>query len=89
MVRYALRPPIWQVQEAKARFSALVRKAATQGPQTITVHGRRAAVVLSPEDYDRLKRPRSSFADFLARSPLAGTDLELERDRSMPRDVEM
>ena len=89
MVRYSFRAPVWQVQEAKARFSALVRDASTQGPQTITVHGRRAAVVLSPEDYDRLKRGRSSLAEFLARSPLAGADLDLERDRSLPRDVEL
>ncbi|MCY3746775.1 MAG: type II toxin-antitoxin system Phd/YefM family antitoxin [Acidobacteria bacterium] len=89
MVRYSHRPQIWQVQEAKARFSALVRDASTQGPQTITVHGRRAAVVLSPEDYDRLKGGRISFAEFLARSPLAGVDLDLERDRSLPRDVEL
>ncbi|MYL02036.1 MAG: type II toxin-antitoxin system Phd/YefM family antitoxin, partial [Gammaproteobacteria bacterium] len=41
----------WQVQEAKARFSELVRSA-DSGPQTITVHGRRAAVVLSADDYD-------------------------------------
>lgn len=78
----------WQVQEAKARFSALVRAAAS-GPQTITVRGRRAAVVLSAKDFDRLKRPRPSFAEFLAASPLAGVALDLERDRSLPRDVEL
>jgi len=89
MVRYKTRPRVWQVQEAKARFSALVRDASTQGPQTITIHGRRAAVLLSPEDYDRLKSPRPSLAEFLARSPLAGTDLELKRDRSLPRDVDL
>ena len=76
----------WQVQEAKARFDAVVRAASTLGPQTITVSGRRAAVVLSPEDYDRLKRPRLSLADFMARSPLVGVELDLERDRSLPGD---
>ena len=59
----------WQVQEAKARFSELVRDAAESGPQTITVRGRRAAVVLSADDYDRLKRPQPSMAEFL-RVPL-------------------
>ena len=47
--------PNWQLQEAKARFSELMRGAAATGPQTITVRGRRAAVVLSADDYDRLK----------------------------------
>ncbi len=89
MVRHSPRYPIWQVQEAKARFSALVRDAAEHGPQTITVHGRRAAVVLSPGDYDRLKRPAESFAEFLARSPLKDVELDLERDRSPSRDVEL
>ena len=85
VVTRARRRP-WQVQEAKARFSALVRAASTFGPQTITVRGRRAAVVLSPEDYDRLQRPRLSLAEFMARSPLVGVELDLERDRSLPGD---
>lgn len=79
----------WQLQEAKARFSALVREAAEDGPQTITVRGRRAAIILSAEDYDRLKRPKPSLATFLRASPLAGTGLEIERDRTPPRDVDL
>ncbi len=75
----------WQLQEAKARFSALVREAAEDGPQTVTVRGRRAAVLLSAEDYDRLKRPKPSLAELLRTSPLAGLGLEVERDRSPPR----
>ena len=71
----------WQLQEAKARFSALVREAAEDGPQMITVRGRRAAVLLSADDYDRLKRPKPSLAELLRSSPLAGLDLEIERDR--------
>ena len=79
----------WQVQEAKARFSALVRSTETDGPQTITVHGRRAAVVLSADDYDRLKRPQSSTAEFLRASSQVGVDLDIERDKSLPRDIDL
>ena len=79
----------WQVQEAKARFSALVRSAETDGPQTITVHGRRAAVVLSAADYDRLKRPQPSMAEFLRVSALVGVELNIERDTSLPRDIDL
>jgi len=50
----------WQVQEAKARFSDLLRDAARSGPQRITVRGRAAAVVLSSEDYERLRGPKPS-----------------------------
>ena len=77
----------WQVQEAKARFSELMRDAAKDGPQTITIRGRRAAVVLSADDYDRLKRPKPSLVEFLRASPLAGVELDIKRDRSPPRDV--
>ena len=44
----------WQLQAAKARFSELVKHAALQGPQDITVHGRSVAVVVSRELFDRL-----------------------------------
>ena len=78
----------WQVHEAKARFSALLRAAAVS-PQTVTVRGQRTAVVLSADDYDRLNRPRTSLTEFLRASPLAGLDLEIERDRSPPREVDL
>ncbi len=79
---------IWQVQEAKARFSELVRDAAESGPQTITVRGRRAAVVLSADDYDRLKRPQPSMAEFLRASARVGVELDIERDKSLPREID-
>ena len=79
----------WQVQEAKARFSELMRDAATNGPQAITVRGRRTAVVLSVRDYDRLDRPRTSLTEFLGVSPLAGIELDIERDRSPARGVDL
>ena len=79
----------WQAQEAKARFSALMRSAESAGPQTITVHGRRAAVVLSADDYDRLKRSQPSMFEFLRTSPLVGVDLDIERDKSLPRDIDL
>ncbi|MCY4486349.1 MAG: type II toxin-antitoxin system Phd/YefM family antitoxin [Deltaproteobacteria bacterium] len=80
---------VWQVQEAKARFSELVRDAAESGPQTITVRGRRTAVVLSADDYDRLKRPELSTREFLRVSSRVGVDLKIERDKSLPRDIDL
>ena len=77
----------WQVQEAKARFSDLLRDAASSGPQEITVRGRATAVVLSTEDFERLRRKKQSLVKFLRASPLAGVDLEIVRDKSAPRDV--
>ena len=81
--------PDWQLQEAKARFSELMRGAAATGPQTITVRGRRAAVLLSADDYDRLKQSKPSLGDFLRMSPLAGVRLNIERDQSPPREIKL
>ena len=79
----------WQVQEAKARFSELMRAAAEHGPQTITIRGTRAAVVLSADTYDLLCRTKPSLAKFLRDSPLSGVDLDLKRDRSPARDMQL
>jgi prevent-host-death family protein len=55
----------WQLQDAKNRFSEVVKKARDEGPQTVTVHGQRAAVVVSALEFDALIKPRMSFVDFL------------------------
>jgi prevent-host-death family protein len=78
----------WQMQEAKARMSELVKQAQSQGPQEITMHGRPVAVVVSRETYDRLSQTGDSLAAFMRRSPLYGSDdIEFERDKSATREV--
>ena len=78
----------WQLQEAKARLSELVRSCEREGPQQITVRGEPAALLLSRRDYERLRHgTRPSFVDFLRRSPLRGLDLKLKRALSPVRDV--
>jgi antitoxin Phd len=79
----------WQLQEVKARLSEVVKTAAKEGPQEITVHGETAAVLLSGNDYARLAKPKPRFVEFLRRSPLAGTDLKVVRDRSRDRPVDL
>lgn len=78
----------WQLQEAKAQLSELVKTAATDGPQEITVRGEPAAVVLSRADYDKLrgKRKTHNLSDFLLSSPLAGLDIDFEREQSLTRE---
>jgi len=76
----------WQLQEAKARLSEVIKKAAKEGPQAITVHGNSTAVVLSQKEYERLKRPRISFVEFMKKSPLVGADLKLTRKQSLTRE---
>ena len=79
----------WQLQEAKSRLSELVETAARKGAQTITRHGREAAVVISVRDFGRLTRPKESLVSFLRNSPLAGADLDLGRTDDYGRKVEL
>ena len=77
----------WQVQEAKAKFSEVIKQARECGPQEITSHGRPVAVVLSREAYDRLTGNDLSLVEFMRRSPLYGMDtLEFERDAGLTRE---
>jgi prevent-host-death family protein len=55
-------PPDWQLQEAKNRFSQVVRAARDGVPQWVTVHGKRAAVVLSAEAFEALQHEHNSLA---------------------------
>ena len=79
----------WQLQDAKNRFSELVRKAREEGPQVITLHGRDAVVVVSASEYGELSRPRGSLVDFFRKSPLVGVGLDLTRSRDTGRQIEL
>ena len=59
-------PKHWQLQEAKNKLSQVLKDAASGGPQYITVHGKNTAVILSTQDYERLKRSRSKLSSALA-----------------------
>jgi len=79
----------WPLQDAKNRFSEVVQRARREGPQTVTLRGERAAVVLSAADYDALVRDRPSLVDDLL-SGLAWddalTDAVAARPKSPSRD---
>ena len=79
----------WQLQEAKNRLSEVVRKAQSEGPQVITLHGSDAAVVVSTKDFGRLSRPKGKLVDFFRKSPLVGVELNLARSRDAGRKIEL
>jgi antitoxin Phd len=79
----------WQLQTAKARFSEMIRIVKTKGPQSITLHGREEAVVISKEDYERLKKAKPNLVDFFKKSPFYGTDFKAPRNKSVSRKVEL
>ncbi len=77
----------WQLQEAKNKFSQVAEEAADYGPQLVTKHGKEAVVILSIEEYRQLVKKTDSLTDFLCRSPLADTELDVTRDGSAGREV--
>jgi antitoxin Phd len=79
----------WQLQEAKARLSEVVKRAISDGPQEITVRGESTAVVISRDDYEQLKapaKPKQSFVEFMRASPLFGSGIDLTRDKTPYED---
>ncbi|MDX2222232.1 MAG: type II toxin-antitoxin system Phd/YefM family antitoxin [Rhodospirillaceae bacterium] len=62
---------MWALQDAKNNFSEVVRRAEAEGPQVITRHGRDAAVVISPEQFQPRAAPAKSLLEALRDSPLA------------------
>jgi antitoxin Phd len=79
---------IWQVQQAKSRFSELIARARRDGPQTISRHGTEQAVVLSIADYRALVARNTDFVAHLLGGPKV-EDFTIERDRDTGRDVEL
>jgi prevent-host-death family protein len=59
----------WHLQDAKNNFSKVVQKAISEGPQTVTLRGKRTAVVLSAEEFDRLSNRKPSFVEHLLSGP--------------------
>jgi prevent-host-death family protein len=70
----------WQLQEAKQRFSELIRSVEAEGPQVVTRHGEDVAVVISIAEYRHLRHEGENFKAFLQSAP----DLDLEISRPVP-----
>ena len=79
----------WQLQEAKAMLSEVI-KAADFKPQIITVRGKETAVILSYNEYKKLIRPSQTLFEFIQNSPLRDFELELpQRQPEKMRDVHL
>jgi prevent-host-death family protein len=88
-VRGRRQPGHWLLQDAKARFSELVRRVRSEGPQHVTVHGRDEVVVLAVEEFRRLKGDLTGQAliGAMQASPHRDIDIELRSVRMPVRDV--
>jgi antitoxin Phd len=88
--RVAAPHPKWKLEDAKARFSEIVRLARSEGPQRVTVRGKDAVVVISVEALERLlppAKPRQNLVAFLQGLHLGSLDTTHERDTG--RDVSL
>lgn len=81
----------WPLQDAKARFSELIRRVRSNGPQHVTVHGRGEVVVVSAEEFRRLKGARTGAAlvAALQKSPYPDAEIEPRGEQLPVRDIEL
>jgi len=79
----------WTVAEAKSKFSEMIERARSEGPQTITRNGRKAAVVVGAEEWQRKTKRTGNLAEFLAASPLRGSGLKVRRLKERPRKINL
>jgi prevent-host-death family protein len=78
----------WQLQEAKQKFSELVRRTLEERPQVVTKHGKEVVMVVPAEEFRRIGEKKPDFKEFL----LSGPDLsvlDLELPKGLPRDIEL
>jgi prevent-host-death family protein len=78
----------WQVQEAKQRFSEVLRAAESGEPQIVTKHGEEVAVLIDIAEYRRLRGEQLSFMSYLRAEPFTDVDVEIERQRDLPREID-
>jgi prevent-host-death family protein len=81
----------WVFQDAKARLSEVVRRARSEGPQHVTVHGRDAVVIVAEEEFRRLKGEVSGEALVAAMqaSPAREVQIEPKGVRMPVRDIDL
>jgi prevent-host-death family protein len=79
----------WTVAEAKAKFSEVLDRAQSSGPQTITRNGQKTAFVVAADEWERKTKRKGTLADFFAASPLRNSGLKLRRIPGRPRKVSL
>ena len=82
---------LWLLRDAKAKLSEVIKRVHSEGPQRVTVRGAREVVIVTAEEYRRLKGEQTGRAltEALAASPLCDVDFEPEPYFPPVRDVEL
>jgi len=79
----------WTVAEAKAKFSEVIDRAQSEGPQVVTRSGRRSVVIVAADEWERKTRRVGNLAEFFAASPLRGSGVRIKRSKDRPRKVDL
>lgn len=85
----AMKTGTWTVAEAKAKFSEVIERAQSAGPQAITRNGRKAVVVVAAEEWERKTKRAGNLAEFFAASPLRGSGVKIKRTTDRLRKVDL
>lgn len=83
-------PPIWQLHDAKARFSELFKRARADGAQRVVKHGGESVVIIPAEEFDRITARAgqpATLAEFFRAAPTGGKPLDLSRNRDVSRTI--
>lgn len=78
----------WQVQEAKSQLSRIMELSKSEGPQTITKHGKPEVVVLSVKDYEAMRRDKPSLIELLLYEGPKFDDFDIERSKDTGREID-
>jgi antitoxin Phd len=78
----------WKLQDAKNHFSEVVDFAIKEGPQEVTRRGEHAVVIMSFALYQELSQPKENLVNFFRNSPFYGVELDLERIKDNPREID-
>ena len=79
----------WQIQEAKAKFSHLIKETVSSGYQTITKNGETVAYIVSKEEFEQYLKPHKSLIEIFEQSPYPEIDLEIERSKESMREIDL
>ena len=79
----------WQVQEAKAKFSQLIKETVSSGYQMITKNGEPVAYLVSREEFELYLKPQKSLLEVLDQCPYPEVDFDFDRSRDTIREVDL
>jgi prevent-host-death family protein len=80
---------VWQVQEAKQRFSEVVRAAQAGEPQIVSRHGEEIVVIIDISEYHHLRGRSTPLMDYLVAAPYTDVEIDIERRHDAPREVDL